>query len=104
MDRPGIIWIAVAVAAIVFLDLLFVEVRRAVREAKRIVSRVRAYTELPLFSLIAASEYDVERLTTALETLPELIERARRALVVIRSPFVRRTPATDYLPKGSSPG
>jgi hypothetical protein len=104
MDRSGVVWIGVAVAVIVFLDLLFVEVRRCVREAKRLLSRLSAYAELPLFSMLAASENDVTRLTSALETLPLLVERAQRALEVIRRPFARHAPAPDNLPKGSSPG
>jgi hypothetical protein len=104
MDRSGVLWIGVAVAVIVFLDLLFVEVRRSVREAKRLVSRLGAYGDLPLFSLLAASEHDMARLMAALDTLPVLLERAQRARDVIRCPFARRPPAPDYLPKGSSPG
>jgi hypothetical protein len=104
MDPTGVTWIALAVAVIVFLDLLFVELRRCVREAKRIATRLSAYAELPVFSLLATTEHDVSRLTAALETIPVLIERAQAAVAVIRRPFGRGEPAADYLPKGSSPG
>jgi hypothetical protein len=104
MDPTGVSRIALAVAVIVFLDLLFVELRRCFREAKRILTRLGGYADLPLFSLLATTEHDVTRLTDALETIPELIERAQAALAIIRRPFARRLPAGDYLPKGSSPG
>lgn len=95
MENPDLLWIGVAVAALVFLDVLFVEVRRIFREGKRIVTRLEAYADLPLFSLLAASEHDIERIGRAVEALPALIDRARAALAVLR--VYRR-------PKGSSPG
>ncbi len=49
------LWIGTIVAVLVFLDLLFVELRRVFREGKRIVRRLGGYTELPIFSLLAAS-------------------------------------------------
>jgi hypothetical protein len=94
MDRSGVMWIGAAVAALVFLDLLFVELRRCVREAKRIAARLQGYTELPIFSLIAAAEHDVERIAQASEEIPLLLERAALAIATLRS----------YLPKGMSPG
>ena len=93
MDRSALAWVGLAVAALVFLDLLFVELRRVVREAKRIGTRLQAYTELPVLSMIAMAGSDVERISAAAEQVPALIERARRAIGVLRS----------YLPKGSSP-
>jgi hypothetical protein len=94
MDRSAVAWVGLAVAALIFLDLLFVEVKRIVREAKRIDSRVRGYGELPLFSLMATAAGDGERIGAASEEIPALIVRGKRAIGVIRS----------YLPKGSSPG
>ena len=94
MDRSALIWVGLAVAALVFFDLLFVELRRIVREAKRILARVRGYTELPLISLMATAGNDLERVGAASEEVSVLIERGRRAIGVLRG----------YLPKGSSPG
>ncbi len=94
MDRTGIMWIGVVVVALIFLDVLFFELRRAVREAKRIVTRLQGYTELPLFSLLPAAGTDIERIGTASAELSLLIERGTLAVATIRS----------YLPKGVSPG
>ena len=94
MDRSGMLWIGAIVVVLVFLDLLFVELRRALREAKRIVKRLEGYGELPVLSMLATSEGDVERIVRAIDAAPPLIERAQRALGVLRG----------YLPKGSSPG
>jgi hypothetical protein len=103
MSSTGVTWVAVAVAVIVFLDVLFVELRRCVREASRIVTRLNAYADLPLFSLLAATGDDIDRLNAALEAIPALLERGQAAIAMIRMPFARR-PADGYLPKGSSPG
>jgi hypothetical protein len=94
MDRSGLFWIGLIVVVLVFLDLLFVELRRIFREAKRIVTRLAAYADLPLFAELAASEYYVGRIVRAIEAIVQLIERAQTALAVLRS----------YIPKGSSPG
>jgi hypothetical protein len=88
------LWIGIIVAVLVFLDLLFGELRRAFREAKRIMNRLEGYTELPIFSMLATSERDVDRILAALDALTPLLERARRAVAVMRA----------YIPKGSSPG
>jgi hypothetical protein len=94
MDQPGVLWIGVVVAVLVFLDLLFVELRRVYREAKRIFTRLEAYAELPILSLLAASEHDVERITGAIDAVTPLVERGQVAVAVLRR----------YMPKGSSPG
>jgi len=94
MDQPGVVWVGAVVAVLVFLDLLFVELRRVFREAKRIVTRLQAYAELPIFSLLAASEHDLERITGAIDAVTPLVERGQAAVAVLRR----------YIPKGSSPG
>lgn len=93
MDGPGLLWIGTIVAVLVFLDLLFVELRRILREGKRIASRLAAYADLPLFGQLAQSDRDIERIANALDALPPLFARAQTALAVL--PF--------YRPKGSSP-
>lgn len=94
MEGSGLVWIGIAVAVFIFLDLLFVELRRIWREGKRLVTRIEAYAELPIFAQLEASERDAERLTTALDALGPLVERGQVALATIRG----------YRPKGSSPG
>jgi hypothetical protein len=104
MDASMVVKVAVAVAVLIFLDALFVELRSAAREAKRLVSRLGAYAELPIFSLLATSEHDGERLNVALEAIPPLLERAACALAVVRSLGRERpAPALAYLPKGTFP-
>ena len=87
-------WIGAVVAVLVFLDLLFVELRRVLREGTRIARRLAGYADLPIFSLLAASGDDAERIGRAIEALTPLLERAQSALAVLRR----------YIPKGSSPG
>jgi putative copper export protein len=94
MDASSMLWVGGIVAVLVFLDLLFVELRRAFREGKRVMRRLAAYGELPILSLLATSEHDVERIIRALDAVQPLIERAERAIGVVRR----------YIPKGSSPG
>jgi hypothetical protein len=94
MDRSGLVWIGAILVALVFLDLLFVELRRIFREGKRIVTRLEAYGELPIFAALAGAERDAERIAEAFEALEPLLERWQLALGVLRR----------YLPKGSSPG
>lgn len=88
------VWIGAIVVALVFLDLLFVELRRIFREAKRIVTRLEAYGDLPIFAALATAERDAERIAAAFEALGPLQERWQLALGELRR----------YLPKGSSPG
>jgi len=94
MDRSGLIWIGTIVAVLIFLDLLIVELRRAYREAKRLMTRIEGYTRLPIFAQLATGERDVDRIIRAVDAVPALVERAQRAIGVLRG----------YLPKGSSPG
>jgi hypothetical protein len=84
VDRSTVLWIAAIVAALVFLDLLIVEVRRIVRELRRIRRRVAAYGELPIVSLAATAPADVERLVIALDRIPPLAARAEAALIALR--------------------
>jgi hypothetical protein len=95
VDPSGLVWIGSIVAVLIFLDLLFVELRRIFREAKRLVLRVAAYAELPIFDLIATSQRDIERIVIAIDALASLFARMSAALESLR---------TCYRPKGSSPG
>jgi hypothetical protein len=100
VDRSLIGWIALAVAVFVYLDLLFVELRRTYREGKRIVTRLIAYGDLPVVRRAAQTGDDVERLTRALEAVPPLLERGRSALAAIRSPG-RPASYEPFVPNGS---
>jgi hypothetical protein len=103
MDRGAIGWIAAAIVGLVFLDLVFVELRRAVREGTRIVRRLGSYGDLPIVSLLPGAADDAERLARALDAVPLLLARAEAALAVIRNPFGAPAPARgSYSPNGSS--
>jgi hypothetical protein len=95
MDPSGLVWIGLIVAVLIFLDLLFVELRRIFREGKRLATRLAAYADLPIFNLIAASEGDIERIVRAIDALASLSARTQTALESMRR---------CYKPKGSSPG
>jgi hypothetical protein len=86
MDQTKIGWIAFAVALFVYLDLLFVELRRMGREGRRIVTRVMAYADLPVVAQAARAGDDAERLGRALEAVTPLLERGSVALATIRRP------------------
>ena len=106
MDGEMVLKVALGVALVIFADALFVELRACAREAKRLIARLGAYGELPIVSLLATTERDVERLNVALEALPPLLERGSRALTVLRSLGRERPePATAraYFPNGMSP-
>jgi hypothetical protein len=104
MDGELVVKVGLAVAVLIFLDALFVELRSAAREAKRLLTRLGAYADLPIVSLLATTEQDVERLNIALEAIPPLIERGSRALAVLRSLGRERPePAPDYGPNGLLP-
>ncbi len=54
MDQTTVFWIAGAVAAFVFIDVLIAEIRRSIREARRIAQRIAGYADLPIVSLAAS--------------------------------------------------
>jgi hypothetical protein len=97
VDQSAIGWIALAIAVFVYLDLLFVELRRIMLEGMRIVRRVAAYAELPVVKQAGRAGDDVERLTLALDRIAPLAERAQRALATIRA----RTRYNPFVPNGS---
>jgi len=100
MNPPTIGWIALAVAAFVYLDLLFVELRRMGREGKRIVTRLIAYADLPVIAQATRAGEDAERLGRALEEVSPLLERGSRAIATIRRGG--RPPAYEpFVPNGS---
>jgi hypothetical protein len=86
VDQSAIGWIALAIAVFVYLDLLFVELRRIYREGMRILRRLIAYADLPVIAQAARSGDDVDRLVGALEAVGPLLERGSVALATIRNP------------------
>ena len=94
MDASGVGWVGLIVAVLIFLDLLFVELRRIYREAMRLTRRLMGYTELPIFSMLVTAGDDAERIARAVDALGDLIARAQAAGGVL----------SRYIPKGSSPG
>jgi hypothetical protein len=102
VDQDAIGWVALAIAAFVYFDLLFVELRRIAREGLRIVKRVTAYGELPVIAQAGRAGDDVARLTLALERLTPLLDRAQTALAAIRNPGrARRGGYAPLFPNGS---
>lgn len=84
MNVPGVVWVAVAVAVLVFLDVLVVELRRCARELGTIRRRIAAYRDLPIVSLAASAPADVSRAAAALAAIPPLLARAEAALAALR--------------------
>lgn len=83
MDPSTLVLIGIAVALFVYLDILFVELRRGYREASRLLARVAAYAELPVVAAAAKSTDDLSRLAAAVEAVPELAARAEAALATL---------------------
>jgi hypothetical protein len=104
MDPSGLVWIGSIVAVLIFLDLLFVELRRIFREGKRLAVRLAAYAELPILDLIAASENDLERIARAIDALASLLARTNAALESLRSCYRPKGSSPGEVPKGVSPG
>jgi hypothetical protein len=102
VDPTTIGWIGAGIAGLIFLDALFVELRRALREGKRLATRLAGYAELPIFAQVATMEGDADRLVRALDALAPLMERAAEAWLVVRT--LGRTHAADaYRPNGTFP-
>ena len=87
-------WVGLIVAVLIFLDLLFNELRKMAREGGRIAKRLSGYGELPIVSLLASGGNDIERISRASEELTLLYVRGQIAIATLRR----------YLPKGVSPG
>lgn len=83
MDETTVFWIGGAVAVFVFVDVLIVEMRRCVREARRIGSRVAAYADLPIVTVASEAQHDLTRLLRAFEAMAALLDRARVALAAL---------------------
>jgi hypothetical protein len=83
VDQTTVFWIAGAVAAFVFVDVLIVELRRCLREGRRIADRLVAYADLPIFSVVAGVPHEAERLVRAFESIAPLIVRGKTALVAL---------------------
>ena len=83
MEGSTIVWIAGIVLAFVFVDVLLVEIRRCMREGKRLARRIAAYADLPIIALLAAGSDDLMRIAAAVERVPELVVRAETALAAL---------------------
>ncbi len=101
MNQSWIGWIALTIAVFVYLDLLFVELRRIFREGKRIVTRVLAWADLPVIAQAAHVGDDLDRITTALERVSPLMLRGERALARLRRPRAAAAGYEPLLPNGS---
>ncbi len=104
MDPSGLVWIGSIVAVLIFLDLLFVELRRIFREGKRLLMRLVAYADLPIFDLLATTEHDVARIVNAIDELASLSARTTAALESLRRCYRPKGSSPGGVPKGMSPG
>ncbi len=104
MDPSALVRIGSIVAVLIFLDLLFVELRRIFREGKRIVVRLVGYADLPIFDLLATSSHDIDRIVNAIDALASLANRAQIALESLRRVYRPKGSSPGGVPKGMSPG
>ena len=84
MSLHHLIWWAIAIALVVVLALTGAQLARALRELRRLESRVDAYADLPVVKALERGERDVARIEAALAQIEPLIERAKHALEIIR--------------------
>jgi hypothetical protein len=84
MSAPAIVWTITGIVLVLLLILAGLQIARAVGEAKRLIARVRAYPQLPVFAAARQAQIDAVRLQTATRQARGLSIRARTALAAIR--------------------
>jgi len=76
-------WIFV-ISAIILADLIFLATApQIVREARKLIRRVKALTQSPLRAQLERGQRGIERINAALDELPALQMRARAAVASI---------------------
>jgi hypothetical protein len=84
VGRTTLVWWLTAFALAIVLTLTAVRVLRALRELKRIRTRVDAYKQLPLIAEIQRAAAAVARIELALATMSAIVARIGPALATIR--------------------
>jgi hypothetical protein len=81
--RGLVVW-ATVVALVVLLAVVVAQLLRALREMKRVLSRVAALAEHPVFAALEKGEADLRRLEAAVAQIEPLLARALVAIAIIR--------------------
>jgi hypothetical protein len=84
VSAPAIVWTITGIVLVVLLILAALQVVRTIREAKRLIGRVRRYRDLPILGAARQAQIDVGRLQAAAEQARILWIRAKTALATIR--------------------
>jgi hypothetical protein len=84
VSPSAIVWLIIALAWIVVLVLIAGQALRALREAKRLRSRLDTYAELPLVAVLKRAAQDAQRLERTAVLMEPLLARAHAAIAVIR--------------------
>jgi hypothetical protein len=84
VSANAIVWWATLVAMVVVLALAGAQAARALREVKRIKTRVEGYGDLPVLKALANVEADMLRLESAVGGVAPLVERVHAAVALIR--------------------
>ena len=84
MSANAIVWWATLIALVIVLALAGGQAARALRELKRIQTRVAEFGDLPVMTAFAKVEADVQRIEGAADNIAPLVERAQAAVAVIR--------------------
>ena len=88
MHPTTIVWWASLAALVIVLVLAGMQILRALREVKRLGTRIAAFEDLPVMAAIRKAEVDLGRLEHALEQVEPLLARAAAAIAIIRrGPF-----------------
>ena len=84
MSAHAIVWWATLVALVIVLALAGAQAARALREFKRVQTRLAAFGELPVMKALANAEADMARIEGASGAVAPLVDRVQAALAVIR--------------------
>ncbi len=91
MAATTVVWIVFAVLWAAVLIAAVVQLARAGAQAKRLRHRVKGYAKLPVVDAALNAQYDIARITAALDAVEPMMERAQIAIATIRrGPFPER--------------
>ena len=84
MSADRIVWWVTVVALLVILALAGIQLARALREVKRLTTRLDELADLPVLKALERTERRVAALEPRFAELPPLVGRATAALATIR--------------------
>ena len=84
MSPDRVVWWVTIVALLVILALAGMQLARALRELKRVTTRIDEFADLPVLKAVERTERRVAALEPAFAQVPLLVSRATVAVATIR--------------------